>query len=177
MAWNNHRRRGVAKEPTPPRAFMGYSEERVKKAIKTLAQEQRFMASRHISVEDFRQLFIPEPYRHSLKEAFGVAAQENLDQVIEVNMLPWEDTRLVGDQKLTASFRWDHDECPEGFFALRNWKHELQPDVPAELMEKWQYVQQLVGQASYEWGMVQHVFDRLNTNGYCNTPQQMRLAG
>ena len=170
------RRRSSWGDPDLPRAFMGYSETKIQGAIRTLAKEQRHMACRHITVEDLRQLFVPAPYRHSLKEAFGVAAIQHLDNHLEVNMVPWEDHKLGFDQKLTAVFTWDHDECPGGFFPLRDRKHELQPDVSNEVREKWEYVQQLLGQINYEWGMVYHVFTTLNTNGYCNTPQQMRYV-
>src|SRR5207344_1545987 len=95
---------------------------------------------------------------------------------LEVNMVPWEDCKLGSDQKLRATFTWDHDECPEGFFPLRGFKHELQLDVSDEVREKWEYVQQLLGQINYEWGMVCYVFTMLNTNGFCNTPQQMRYV-
>ena len=168
-------KRFYGKEPTPPRAFMGHNEHQVFLAIKLLAREQRFMAVRHLTVEDFRQLFIPEHYRHSLKEAFGVASQESLDQTIEARVAsPY--TYADPNGQLTATFRWDYNECPEGFFALRGWKHELQPDVTPELMVKWNYVEQNLAHISYEWGLVNHVFLCLNQNGWCNTPQQMRFV-
>ena len=169
-------RRNKYDAPPPPRAFMGSNESQVQKAIRLLAREQHHMATRHITVEDLRQLFIPEHLRHSLKEAFQHGAISHLDQSLEVTMLPWEDHVLVEGQQLRATFIWDHNDCPDGFFPLRERKHELQPDVTPELREKWEYVQQLVGQISYEWGMVYYVFTELNTNGYCNTPQQMRFV-
>jgi hypothetical protein len=128
-------------------------------------------------VEDFRQLFIPQHLRHSLKEAFGVAAQNTLDQVIETRVAsPYTYADPALNKHLTATIRFDRNECPEGFFALRDWKHELQPDVTPELMEKWDHACQQLSQISYEWGMVNHVFTSLNVNGWCNTPQQMRFV-
>ena len=173
MSWGRSRR--MSKEPTPPRAFMGHTENQLRLAIKKLAQEQRFMACRHMTVEDLRQLFVPEQLRHSLKEAFTVAAQDYLDQAIE--------TRVTTPYKyadpssfLVATLLWDRNECPEGFFALRGRTHELQPDVPPELLDKWSYVEQELARISYEWGLVSHVFDCLNNNGWCNTPQKMRFV-
>ena len=139
MGWNN-RRRSVSKDPAPPRAFMGHNEHQVMLAIKLLAREQRFMAVRHLTVEDFRQLFIPEHYRHSLKEAFAAAAIEHLDNYVEVRVAsPY--TYADPNSHLVATLVWDYNECPEGFFALRGRKHELQPDVTPELMDKWNYVE------------------------------------
>ena len=174
MSWGR-RRSSVAKDPTPPRAFMGHNEHQLRLAIKLLAREQRHMACRHLTVEDFRQLFIPEYLRHSLKEAFVAAAPDHLDNYIDVRVAsPY--AYADPNQHLVATLVWDNKEAPDGFFALRGRTHELQPDVTSELSDKWTYVEHELSRISYEWGLVNTVFGSLNVNGWCNTPQQMRFV-
>lgn len=161
---------------------MGANENQVRAAIKKMAAEQRWMATRDITVEDLRQLFIPEQYRHSLQEAFALASPQYIDQYIHIPV------KLTGDhypdeypmpfdhgQQFTASFSWHRENCPEGFFTMQDHEPMIQPDAPQELVDKWLYVSDNLLRISYEFGLVREVFERLNTNGFCNTPQQMRF--
>jgi hypothetical protein len=164
--------------PAPPRAFMGHNEQAVKSAIRNMAAEQRWMAVRDITVEDLHQLFIPAVYRHSLQEAFSLASPGYVDQIIELNV-PMTDPahHLVGAQRLLATFRWDHNSCPHGFYVPRdNQGVALQPDISDELRQKWGYVVDNLGRISWEFGLVMKVFESLNQNSLCNTPQQMRFV-
>jgi hypothetical protein len=177
MSWS--RRNKASNSPPPPRAFMGSSEQQIRTAIKRLAAEQRWMAVRDISVEDLRQLFIPAWQRHSLKEAFGLASPNHKDQALEVD-IPTTDPmhHLVDKQRLIATFKWDYNYCPEGFYVPRDFRLPIliQPDAPIETIEKWAYVIDNLGRISWEFGLVNEMFTRLNVNGYCNTPQQMRFV-
>lgn len=176
------RRSSWSKDPPPPRAFMGSNENQVVAAIRRMAIEQRWMAVRDITVEDLRQLFIPAEYRHSLKEAFSVAAPIYTDQTIQVPITLMGDNYPEGypmpsDDTLRAAFTWDRNSCPEGFFAMtQEYTPMIQHDAPQELVDKFLYVSDNLMRISYEFGLVNRVFHALNTNGYCNTPQQMRFV-
>jgi hypothetical protein len=161
---------------------MGSNENQVVAAIRRMAIEQRWMATRDITVEDFRQLFIPAEYRHSLKEAFNVAAPLYTDQTIQVPITLVGDNYPEGypmpsDDELRASFTWDRNGCPEGFFAMtKEHKPMIQPDAPQELVAEVRHVSDNLMRISFEFGLVNRVFHALNTHNYCNTPQQMRFV-
>jgi hypothetical protein len=156
---------------------MGSNENAIYAALRTLSSEQRTMAIRHLTVEDLRQLFIPAHLRHSLKEAFGVASPRFADQelVVEVTMDNSE-RNLSGNDKLLATFKWDHTTAPEGFFVPREGRCTLQQDISDELRDKWNYVGDSLARISWEFGLVTETFKQLNTNGFCNTPAQMRYV-
>ena len=106
--------------PQPPRAFMGSNEASIYAAIRTMSAEQRHMAVRNITVEDLRQLFIPAHLRHSLKEAFSVASPRFTDQELVVEVTMSNPIRNLADKAmLLATFKWDHNTAPEGFFVPR----------------------------------------------------------
>jgi hypothetical protein len=178
---------GSSAVPTPPRAFMGSAEVQCQAAIRKMAIEQRFLATRDITVEDLRQLFVPAEYRHSLKEAFSVGSQIHTDEelVIPVRLMGdhypegYPLPQVPGSGPLKITFTWDRNDCPDGFFVMKNMGKDaevmIQPDAPQELVDKWLYVSDNLMRISYEFGMVREVFNKLNVNGFCNTPQQMRF--
>ena len=163
--------------PQPPRAFMGSNEASIYAALRTMSAEQRHMAVRNITVEDLRQLFIPAHLRHSLKEAFSVASPRFADQEMEVEVTPSDPMHHLADKAtLRATFKWDHNTAPEGFFVPRENRCVLQQDISDDLREKWAYVTDSLARISWEFGLVTETFRQLNTNGFCNTPQQMRYV-
>ena len=172
MSWNSKN-----KTPKPPQAFAGSNQAQVANAIKLMAREQRHMAVRHLSVEDLRQLFIPAQHRDALRHAFDVAAPRYNDQDLQIEV-PMTDPmhHLVDKDRLTATFTWDHATSPDGFFVPRDGKGILQQDISSELHDKWNYAAENLARVSYEFGLVNMVYERLNKNGYCNTPQQMRYV-
>lgn len=174
MSWNRRRKSDT---PQLPRAFMGSNEQAIYAALRSLSAEQRHMAVRNITVEDLRQLFIPAHLRHSLKEAFAVASPRFADQelVVEVTM-DTSERSLNGNDELLATFKWDHNTAPEGFFVPREGRCKLQSDISEELHEKWNYVGDSLARISWEFGLVTETFRQLNQNGFCNTPAQMRYV-
>jgi hypothetical protein len=174
-------RRSSYNSPPPPRAFMGSSESSVSFALGKLAKEQRHMATRHISVEDFRQIYVPMGYRHSLQEAFSFTKFNTVKQELRIRLPVLEDYpigyRLEDpDKPATATFYWDYNMCPTGFFVPKTFTLTRQPDAPPEAIERLEYMLHELARISFEFGLVRHVFQQLNQNGYCNTPAQMRYV-
>lgn len=174
-------RRSSWNTPNPVRAFMGSNENSCHVAIRKMALEQYHMATRHITIEDLRQAFVPPHLRHSLKEAYAVSANPYMNHTLDVPITLFDnypDEYPMADSKmpLEATFAWDRNGSPEGFFTMYDQKAVIQHDAPPELVEKIQYVYDQVGRISFEFGLVQAVFHRLNQHGYCNTPQQMRFV-
>jgi len=158
-----------------PVAFSGYNLNKIIGAINQLANEQRHMAMRHLSIEDLRQLFVPAACRHSVKEAFQYNRPHIQDQVLVLHVAS-NDERIVLSAPLKLNLRWDHDLNPEGFFAPRDGICIVQPDAPTEMIERLLQFQQDILRITWEWGLVRYVFGELNCNGFCNTPQQMRFV-
>jgi len=168
-------------ERDPPRAFSGYNEHNILGAIRKMAQEQRHMAIRHITMDDLLQLFVPAGYRHSVREAFNYARPTIPDQTISVTLPDLATSVLryttVGSAPLKMVLRWDWDLCKErGFFTPGDGKVAIQPDAPIEAAEKLSQLYLDLTRITWEFGLVRYVFNELNCNGFCNTPQQMRFV-
>lgn len=167
--------------PPPPTAFMGSNYVQVDNAIRKLAMEQRHMATRFLTVEDLRLLFIPAHERDALKEAFRITEFDVVKQALTfsvplMNDYPIEYGLADMSKPLMTSFSWSYSTCNEGFFVPRKYKARLQEDAPEELVEKLEYVTTQFARISFEFGLVRYVFQQLNQNGFCNTPPQMRYV-
>lgn len=172
-------RRSSHNAPPLPRAFMGHSEHMINVTLKRMAREQRHMAIRHLTCDDLLHLFIPAEQRQSLQEAFRITEFTSVDQHLEIQVPILPDYPIeyaLTRTPLKADFAWDYGNCQDGFFVRRNLVPELQPDATPDQMEKIHYVFRELGRISFEFGLVRYVFQQLNQNGFCNTPQQMRYV-
>lgn len=173
MSW------GRPKDPPPPRAFMGSAEVNVQAAIKRAAAEQRWMVTREILLDEVRQLYIKPADREPLKHAYNEVEFNAIDQALQVSVAVPDEFRPVEDQKPAVVYEWDYESSkPDGFFVPKYGTRpvQYQSDAPPELVEKYTNINERLQRIGYEFGLVRHVFNELNVNGFCNTPQQMRFV-
>lgn len=167
--------------PPPPRAFMSNKEHQALWAISKMAEEQRWLISTEIKVPELCQLYVNPEHRDPLTTAFGLMKYTSVDQQMTI-ALPYPDEYDViampanNTSAGSVVIEWDHTKAPDGFFSPPYQITGPQNDAPTELIEKYNGIWQRLARVTYEWGMVKHVFNTLNSNGFCNTPQQMRFV-
>jgi hypothetical protein len=173
MAWGRNN-----SDPPPPRAFSGSAEANVRAAIVRAAAEQRWMITRDIEMHEILQLYIKPEHRDPLKLAFNEVEFNSIDQSLQVQVPIPLGLNPTPNQKPCVVYEWDWNTSkPDGFFVPKYAVNcTFQPDAPEELMEKHASINARLQKVSYDFGLVRHVFEGLNKNGFCNTPQQMRFV-
>lgn len=162
--------------PPPPRAFTGSAQFQVTNTINRMANEQRHMITRDVKVHELGQLFVDPHKLEALTRAFHDVEFTTINQGLTIEAPVGSPVDKDGDP-VSMLYCWDWASAPDGFFVPKHNKPlKMRDDAPPELIEKYTEIHMRLANVAYDFGLVHHVFNGLNVNGFCNTPPQMRFV-
>lgn len=176
MAWG--RRSYQPPTPQPVKAFSQSNENQIQYTIANMGKKQLSLYAQSFTPIELAELFIEPDDRNALFRAYALAGDSvshNHNLYVD---LPW--MKQWGGIGLLR-FSWMTHEWKDAFFVplLQGAEdtHALRgprDDAPAELRDRYLNMAERMATLSYEYGLVRWVFLKLNQNGFCNTPAQMR---
>lgn len=165
------------KEPT--KAFPSSQTQPIWTGVHRACRRISTMYYEQFTCSELLELFIEPGDRAAVRRAYELNGGNSAHTQNLFVTSPWARQR-GGEARIR--FQWDFRDVMDGFFVPLKQGGRIETaammrdDAPQDLKDRFTNMADNLVRTSYEWGMVMYVFNSLNRNGYCNTPQQMRYV-